>query len=198
LARLQALEQNLRAAQRLPMLGLDAGAPQQLGDDLAQDDALGEVLRADLDRVGAARHRGDEQHCHDGERPGVGDRFHSRIPSVAARIAWLPTCNRWALTKRRTKSSAGVLMKSFSVPFCTMRPSPRSRTSSPKNPASPMSCVTRTTILFSLRKISFRSCCNSARTSGSRAPIGSSSSSTAGASLSARTMPTPCLLPPDT
>ena len=66
-------------------------------------------------------------------------------------------------------------------------PPPRSRMmSSPKNPASPISCVTRTTVFPSRRKISRRSDCNSARIIGSSAPNGSSSRITSGSSISAR------------
>src|SRR5437773_1264566 len=52
--------------------------------------------------------------------------------------------------------------------------------------ASARSCVTRSAVCRRRAKISFKSFCNAARTSGSSAPSGSSSSNSSGESINAR------------
>ena len=63
--------------------------------------------------------------------------------------------------------------------------------------ASSTSCVTITTVAWVLATISSNSSCSLARVSASRAPKGSSISSTLGSMARARAMPTRCFMPPE-
>src|SRR5580700_8019738 len=185
-AALQRLEQDAGAAH--PQLARDRYARGRLDGlrrHLAQHIALGENLAADHDYLGggrSARQAGREQHACEGRAP------HCTSPE-SVRV-------RCALMNWETKGLAGCSSRSRGVPDCTTRPSWSMVICSARYTASPRSCVTSSTVLPSLWKMDFNSCCRLRRIRGSKAAIGSSSSMTAGSIIAARMMETRCFWPP--
>src|SRR5881409_705899 len=180
-----------RAAKAEPSLGAGlAGLVDDLRDDLRQDVALGERLRADAEArpLRPRRAGGEQQREHrEGER---GPARHRRSSRVIARGG------AWALRNSDTNGSAGRWARSASVPCCTTRPWLSSVITEPKTKASRTSWVTRTTVLRSSPKIRTSCAWRLARVIGSSAPSGSSSRSTGGSSINARIRLTRCRWPP--
>src|ERR1700734_2300731 len=185
-AALQCLEQDARAAH--PELARDRCARGRLDGlrrHFSQHIALGKNLAADHDRRrggGGAGQAGREQNCHE------GCASHCTSPE-SVRV-------RCALMNWETKELAGCSSSSRGVPDCTTRPSCSMVICSARYTASPRSWVTRSTVLPSLWKMDFNSCCRLRRIKGSKAAIGSSNSMTAGSIIAARMMETRCFWPP--
>mmetsp|Transcript_13941 Transcript_13941/g.30131 ORF Transcript_13941/g.30131 Transcript_13941/m.30131 type:complete len:94 (-) Transcript_13941:986-1267(-) len=91
------------------------------------------------------------------------------------------------------KGVRGCLMISVGEPCCSMRPRLKMTTLSARSNASSWSCVTMMVVTPTLRTISLSPARSVLRTTASRAPKGSSSSSSLGLLASARAMATRCL-----
>ena len=103
----------------------------------------------------------------------------------------------WAVRNSVTNGLAGRSARSAKVPCCDHRPGgEESDRLSRGRAASRMSWVTSTTVLARRAKSAASCSCSSARTIGSRAPSGSSSSRMGGSSTSARISPTRWRWPP--
>src|SRR5690606_38233791 len=124
------------AAELALVLDLVPLAGGDLRRQIAEQDRLGELLRADHD-VGAVAAAG-QRRCGGGRRPRGGDQGEGAPHATGL---------RWALRKRVTNGSAGALMRSSSVPCCRTRPSRMSTSTWPKCQASAMSWLTITTVL---------------------------------------------------
>src|SRR6185369_14700358 len=156
-----------------------------LGGDLGHHVALRERLGPDphdLLGVGRADHAEDE-----------GDEGDERHAQKYARSSG---GGAWALRNSVTNGSAGFRASSANVPCCTTRPARMRVIVEPSSTASRTSWVTSSTVLPSVSKSRRSSACKSARTMGSSAPSGSSSSRIGGSSTSARMRPTRWRWPP--
>ncbi len=83
------------------------------------------------------------------------------------------------------------------MPTCTNCPPHKTAIRSPSISASTISCVTKTAVSPTSRRIWRNACWRRSRVSGSRAPNGSSSSITDGPAARARATPTRCCCPPE-
>ena len=100
-------------------------------------------------------------------------------------------------TKPATKALAGSSYSSTGAASCSMRPSLKTAIRSLIVSASSWSWVTNTKVMPTSRWICLSSICISRRSLRSRAPSGSSSSSTRGRLTSARASATRCRWPPE-